>query len=341
GGLNTKFQLYTVPGQVYYNSTRKLVLQGVDGVVFVADSRESKLSDNIESLQNLIENLSEYGVQVTKDVPLVIQWNKRDMPEAASPEFLEKNINTLGVPTTEAVAALGKGVIETLKLIASLVLENLNKRQNQTSNLGNPESAKREKTAAEPEKILATIDEVRINELYLKNYYRVQSRVSGSGVPKDFDSLSKDEKSVFLNMLIDHYLMVQESKKRGIAAPKGEIDLHMETYEKKFGSPEKYADYLARRKLKKEDVRNEIAKKIITNRMIRALIPDCLVKVQIADGELTTYYQNHQDQFQGEFQDVKEKVALQLKRQKQGALKKQVADTLRKKCRLTIEEDNL
>ncbi|RME81745.1 MAG: GTPase, partial [Planctomycetota bacterium] len=78
-GMNTKFQLYTVPGQVYYNSTRKLVLQGADGVIFVADAQRNKLAENLESLQNLKENLAEYSLDIRK-IPLVIQYNKMDLP---------------------------------------------------------------------------------------------------------------------------------------------------------------------------------------------------------------------------------------------------------------------
>jgi signal recognition particle receptor subunit beta len=85
----TKFQLYTVPGQVYYNSTRKLVLRGVDGLVFVADSQKEKMDDNIESLKNLEENLAEYGYDIN-DIPLVIQYNKRDLPNVATVNEMQR-----------------------------------------------------------------------------------------------------------------------------------------------------------------------------------------------------------------------------------------------------------
>ena len=105
-GMRTKFQLYTVPGQVYYNSTRKLVLQGVDGVIFVADSDAEKMSENIESYQNLIENLQEYGKDI-RELPHVIQYNKRDHPNAMSVEDMDSQLNKFGVPTFEAVAYRG------------------------------------------------------------------------------------------------------------------------------------------------------------------------------------------------------------------------------------------
>jgi hypothetical protein len=125
-GMRTCFQMYTVPGQVYYNSTRKLVLQGVDGVIFVADSQESMREQNIESLKNLEENLAEYGKSLAS-MPLVIQYNKRDLPDAVPVETLDAELNQLGVPSFEAVANTGQGVFPTLKALAAVVLKNLSK----------------------------------------------------------------------------------------------------------------------------------------------------------------------------------------------------------------------
>lgn len=127
-GFKTRFQLYTVPGQVYYNSTRKLVLRGVDGVVFVADSQRSRHAENLESLQNLIENLREYGFEL-KDIPFVLQYNKRDLPDIFTVEELDERLNFLGVETFEASAHVGTGVIVTLKTIARKVIEKFNQRQ--------------------------------------------------------------------------------------------------------------------------------------------------------------------------------------------------------------------
>ncbi len=121
-GFSAKFQLYTVPGQVYYNATRKLVLRGVDGIVFVADSQPDKMDENIESLLNLEENLVEYGYDMA-DIPLVIQYNKRDLPNVLSVDELNAQLNKRGVPTFEAAAPSGVGVFDTLKLIIRLVLE--------------------------------------------------------------------------------------------------------------------------------------------------------------------------------------------------------------------------
>ena len=121
-GFQAKFQLYTVPGQVYYNATRKLVLRGVDGVVYVADSQPDKMDENIESLANLIDNLQEYGYDIN-ELPMVLQYNKRDLPNVLSVEEMNNRINTRNVPYYEASATLGTGVFDTLKLIIKLVLE--------------------------------------------------------------------------------------------------------------------------------------------------------------------------------------------------------------------------
>ncbi len=121
-GFQAKFQLYTVPGQVYYNATRKLVLRGVDGVVYVADSQPDKMDENIESLANLIDNLQEYGYDIN-ELPIVLQYNKRDLPNVLAVEEMNNRLNTRNVPYYEASATLGTGVFDTLKLIIKLVLE--------------------------------------------------------------------------------------------------------------------------------------------------------------------------------------------------------------------------
>jgi signal recognition particle receptor subunit beta len=125
-GMTTKFQLYTVPGQVYYNATRKLVLQGADGVVFVADSAPNMREENIESLENLVENLEENGLSI-EEMPIVFQWNKRDLPNAMPVEQMNADLNRWNAPTCEAIAVKGEGVFKTLKLLASLVIKKLNR----------------------------------------------------------------------------------------------------------------------------------------------------------------------------------------------------------------------
>ena len=121
-GLQAKFQLYTVPGQVYYNATRKLVLRGVDGLVFVADSQPDKMDENIESLSNLEENLKEYGFDIN-NIPIVIQYNKRDLPGVMSVEEMQEKLNKRGWSYFEASASIGNGVFGTLKMIIKLVLD--------------------------------------------------------------------------------------------------------------------------------------------------------------------------------------------------------------------------
>lgn len=125
-GFTTRFQLYTVPGQVYYQTTRKLVLQGADGVVFVADSQARQLGENIESMQDLHQNLAEQGVDV-RTMPLVIQYNKQDLPpELTTPvPELEEALNFRGVPSFPADALHGPGVFETLRGISEIVLRKL------------------------------------------------------------------------------------------------------------------------------------------------------------------------------------------------------------------------
>jgi signal recognition particle receptor subunit beta len=125
-GFTTRFQLYTVPGQVYYDATRKLVLQGADGVVFVADSQALQLDENVESLQNLQANLVEQGVDV-RQMPLVFQYNKQDLPRDLifTPQDLDDALNFRSVPSFPADALSGNGVFETLKGVSELVLRRL------------------------------------------------------------------------------------------------------------------------------------------------------------------------------------------------------------------------
>jgi len=125
-GFKTRFHLYTVPGQVFYDASRKLILKGVDGVVFVADSQEVRLDANIESLENLKDNLEEQGFDIER-IPFIVQYNKRDLPEVSSVEELSSLLNPRKVPEWEACATTGEGVFETLKSVAKLVLTSLKK----------------------------------------------------------------------------------------------------------------------------------------------------------------------------------------------------------------------
>jgi mutual gliding-motility protein MglA len=123
-GFKTRFHLYTVPGQVYYNASRRLILKGVDGIVFVADSQASRAEANIESMHNLYENLETYGYDL-QSIPFSIQYNKRDLPDILPVEELRAQINPMGVPDFEATAIEGKGVFETLSSVSKLVVKTL------------------------------------------------------------------------------------------------------------------------------------------------------------------------------------------------------------------------
>jgi mutual gliding-motility protein MglA len=126
-GFRTRIQLYTVPGQVYYNATRKLVLRGADGVVFVADSQREQLDENVESLRNLHENLLEENIDI-RTFPTVIQYNKRDLPGVVPIADLEDVLNFRGSAAFPAAAVLGDGVFDTLKAASQLVLQSLSRR---------------------------------------------------------------------------------------------------------------------------------------------------------------------------------------------------------------------
>lgn len=125
-GFKTRFHLYTVPGQVFYDASRKLILKGVDGVVFVGDSQIERMEANLESIDNLRVNLQEQGYDLDK-IPYVVQYNKRDLPNVASLAEMRQLLNPRGVPDFEAMATNGAGVFETLKAVAKLVLQELRK----------------------------------------------------------------------------------------------------------------------------------------------------------------------------------------------------------------------
>jgi signal recognition particle receptor subunit beta len=123
-GFKTRFHLYTVPGQVFYDASRKLILRGVDGIVFVADSQEERMDANVEALDNLMDNLKEHGYDFFK-IPYVLQLNKRDLPNVLPVDALAKELRRKNEPVIEAVAFQGGGVFETLKEIARQVLTEL------------------------------------------------------------------------------------------------------------------------------------------------------------------------------------------------------------------------
>ncbi|RMH21737.1 MAG: gliding-motility protein MglA [Gemmatimonadetes bacterium] len=123
-GFKTRFHLYTVPGQVYYNASRKLILKGVDGIIFVADSQRERMEANVEAMHNLYENMDSYGYDLSQ-IPFAIQYNKRDLSNAMPVEELRAQLNPTGVPDFEAVAIEGKGVFETLSAVSKMVVQSL------------------------------------------------------------------------------------------------------------------------------------------------------------------------------------------------------------------------
>jgi signal recognition particle receptor subunit beta len=125
-GFKTRFHLYTVPGQVFYDASRKLILKGVDGVIFVADSQVERMDANVEAIENLVVNLKSQGYDLN-NIPYVLQLNKRDLPNVASVEEMTTLLRRKNEPVIEAVAAKGVGVFETLKGVAKLVLSELTK----------------------------------------------------------------------------------------------------------------------------------------------------------------------------------------------------------------------
>lgn len=126
-GFRLKADIFTVPGQSFYHTTRRVVLEGVDGIVFVADSDPRREEANVASYENMVNNLESYGRSIT-DVPVVMQWNKRDLPKTLSVKLMEKVLNPHGFPSIEAAALDGSGVRETHDLILKLILEDLQQR---------------------------------------------------------------------------------------------------------------------------------------------------------------------------------------------------------------------
>ncbi|WP_163327930.1 GTP-binding protein [Desulfurobacterium thermolithotrophum] len=125
-GFKVRFHLYTTPGQIIYQASRKLILKGVDGIVFVADSQEERHDANLDTLDDMIENLEDYGIDI-KEIPLVFQYNKRDLPNILPVEILRRDLNRWECPDFEAIALKGTGILETFKEITKQVLKKLKK----------------------------------------------------------------------------------------------------------------------------------------------------------------------------------------------------------------------
>ncbi len=181
-GMKTKIQLYTVPGQVFYDATRKLVLKGADGVVFVADSQKEMMDSNLDSWKNFETNLKENGLDI-QTIPLVIQYNKRDLPDVLPVKDLNKKLNVRKVPVFEAAAITGQGVQDTLKGITKLVLETLAKRHRPKKRevLEEVEEVKQQPVAAPP--TLPTVEEL-IHELPAQELDPIDAHMTIEPVPE-------------------------------------------------------------------------------------------------------------------------------------------------------------
>lgn len=341
-GMTTKFQLYTVPGQVYYASTRKLVLQGADGVIFVADSSSDKIAENLESLEDLKTNLAEYGLKID-EMPIVIQWNKRDLPNALPVEELEEKVNWVNAVTTQAVAATGEGVLSTLKIAAGLILDRLNAKEP-----GAAPSAGAPKPAAAPEAPKKEVNVARVNHddiprSYFNQYCQVSYRIGArSDDVEDFKKFSKEEKRRFLESLINHALLLQDAKKRGVVASKEEIGKQLNGFAKRFKSQEELNGYLARRKLVMDNLTNEATKNVIIQKMISEVIPDLAERFKITEQEVKEYYNTHSDHFGGKpIGEVKDELVARVKAKRKKALLDEFFEKLREQASIDVFEENL
>ncbi len=338
-GMKTKFQLYTVPGQVYYASTRKLVLQGADGVIFVADSQRSKLDENRESLKDLLGNLKEYGIDVN-NFPLVIQWNKRDLPDAAEIEWLDEKINHLNANTTEAVAAAGEGVMNTLKLAAKLVLARLNEQSGAVTGAPKPEAPKKEPPKKE-EPVVATVNGDAVKKNYFVNYCQIQYRLGAAGEVEDFKKMSGKEKLDYLDKLINHMLLMKEAKKSGYQINRQKLEAQVMKFVKKFGSKEKFQEFVKKRLLSMDVIKNEAVKNLVVTDMLKKMHDNLAKIVEVPPEEAKEYYESNKARFPGGPEKDAGKITAILKNAKKKKLLAGLYEKLRSNSEIRIHEDKL
>lgn len=336
-GLTTKFQLYTVPGQVYYASTRKLVLQGADGVIFVADSAADKIEENIESLNDLETNLKEYTLAI-EELPILIQWNKRDLPNALSVDELEAKINRIGAPTTEAVAATGEGVLATLKMAASMVLDRLN----------SPDAAVAAPAQARPaapkkELYVAQVNDDKISSGYFSQYCQIQYRLNArSENIEDFKKFNLDEKKKLLESLINYALLLQDAKRRSITVEKDELGEKLGKFAKKFESKAEMKNYLARRNLTADNLANEATRNIIIGKMISEVVPGFAEKMKISDGDVRGFYEENKALFGSRRMGaIKDELVPMVKMARRKSLLEEFFQQLRSAASIEIYEENI
>lgn len=339
-GMNTKFQLYTVPGQIYYNSTRKLVLQGADGVIFVADSQDNKMEENIESLKNLDENLKEYNSSL-EELPVVLQYNKRDMPNAMPVEEMDKQLNWIGAPTTEAVAYTGEGVFQTLKLAASLVLDKINSQGAQPGGGAAPAPKKPEAPfqPAAPKEVeyIAKVNGDSLKKSDFQSYCLIQYRLNVKGDPDPSKKFEKKELETYLDSLINHVLLLHESRKKQIKVTKDEIEAQMNLLTNRFGSTDGLQQYLKKRKLSIDNLKNEASRHVLTTKLLKLVMPDFPKRLVIDKGEAEEFYKKHSDEIKKPFEEVETWVTNRIKQDKKKKLLNEFFDEIRKQN--TIEKN--
>lgn len=338
-GMTTKFQLYTVPGQIYYASTRKLVLQGADGVIFVADSQAEKLEENLESLQDLSDNLKAYGIEIT-EIPFVIQWNKRDLPTAMPVEELEEKINWPKAATTTAVAATGEGVLATLKLAASLVLDRLNTTATPGATVKASQTTQEEK---KPDIYVAKVNKDSISKAYFSQYCQAQHRInSKSDTVDDFKKFNHEEKKKLLESLINYVLLLQDAKKRGIEASKKEVEAQINSFAKRFNSKGKLDEYLKNRKITLDTLRNEATKNIILGKIIFEVIPGVKDRLKISEDEIEEFYKGNKDKMgDNPLEKVTKDIKNHLKHVRKRELLGEFHKKLKEQAQIEIFEDKL
>jgi hypothetical protein len=341
-GMKTKFQLYTVPGQVYYASTRKLVLQGADGVIFVADSQRSKLAENKESLKDLLDNLKEYGIDIN-NFPLVIQWNKRDLPDAAEVTWLEENINHLNAPTTESVAATGEGVMGTLKIAANMVLQRLNEQSGGVSTAAPPPSAPKKEAAAHKKEVavVAVVNGDEIKKNYFINYCQVQYRLGATGEVEDFRKMSKKEGLDYLQKLINYTLLIKHAKKTGYAINKKKLEAQVMKFVEKIGSKEKFREFLKKRLLTMDTIKNEAVKNLVVTDMLKKMHLDLAQKIEVSQTETEEYHKSNSAKFPGGLEKHADRITTILKTEKKKKLLAGLYEKLRSESEIKVFEDKL
>ncbi len=341
-GLTTKFQLYTVPGQVYYSSTRKLVLQGADGIIFVADSQGDKIEENIAALKDLENNLSDYGIKLT-EIPLVIQWNKRDLPNALPVEELEKKVNHIGAASSEAVAAIGEGVLGTLKLAASMILDRLNSKEPTISARKAAPKGDEKEPERKDDVFVARVNADKISRSYFNQYCQARHRLTTDPDSlEDFKKFSEEEKKNLLKSLINHVLLLQDAKKRDISASKEETDAQIKEIAKRFGPHKDIDAFLSNRKLGMDNLRNEAIKNVIIGKIVKEVIPRLGDRMKVTYDEVTRFYNANASRLGGQsLDDVKSRIVAKLKQRKKRVLLSEFYSELRKKAKIEIFEENI